>query len=89
MEILWIKTHPAVIAAIHATHPELVIFSSCTDLDGGQFGTPRVDTSWGFKDSNAPLIRTERVASKKWCGHGIPKSDEWEFHYFLAQVQED
>lgn len=54
-----VTTSAEVYAVIRAAHPDLVVFSSCSDPDGYRFGGGvhcRMDTEWGFEGAVYPLV---------------------------------
>lgn len=54
-----VKTSAHIWAAIHARHPEMVVFGQYSAPDGGEFSNPdegKMFTSYGFKDSDYPII---------------------------------
>ncbi len=60
-----IPTSAEVWAVIRARHKDLVVFGSYSAPDGDQYGDMskgRMDTSYGFNDSEEPLIH----ASTTW-----------------------
>ena len=58
-----IPTTKEVYAAIHASHPELVVFGSFSNSEGSpRFGGPEMWTSYGFKNQEYPII----CAQTKW-----------------------
>lgn len=65
MEYRKIATSAEVWAVIRARHKDLVVFGSYSAPDGDQFGDMsigRMDTSYGFRNSDYPLIE----ASTTW-----------------------
>ncbi len=57
-----IKTTPEVWAVIRASHPELTVFSSFSDPEGGSEygdGTPRMETAYGFRGGDFPIIEAK------------------------------
>lgn len=55
LEHHWLETPVEVWTIIHAAHgKDLVVFSSFSDPEHG-----RMETAYGFKDADAPLLRAE------------------------------
>lgn len=81
----WIKTNAAVYHAIYATHrKDFSVFETLTDTVG-EFGQPTILTAWGFKDADAPLIK-----SIGKLPYGLDsKVGNWEYEYFIASVREE
>jgi len=77
-----IETNAAVYSEIYATHrTELTVHESFTDIDGVRHEVgnykPMVDTRWGFKDADYPLIVS--IGSKNDM-----HDKEWEYKYYLV-----
>lgn len=49
-----VETSAEVFAVIRARHPEMRVFGSDTDMDGG-----RIFTSYGFRQGDFPVIEAE------------------------------
>lgn len=65
MEYRKVATSAEVWAVIRARHKELIVFGSYSAPDGDEFigsSTGRMDTAYGFSDSDYPLIE----ASTTW-----------------------
>ena len=80
MEVEWVPTEHAVYAAIYAVHHnDLSVFGTHTCVDGCEFhyGRGYMLTEWGFKDADAPLIRSV-------CD-GDRETGEWS--YWIAKVK--
>jgi len=84
---MWAKTSAEVYAVIHARHSkEMCIHSSFTDSTGNGYefstGKPTIDTEYGFKDSDEPLVRIE--ARKE-----TEDQKQWDYSYFIYYSTEN
>jgi len=86
MKWKWKKTDKHVCGTIYREHCEdFSVFESCTCPEGNpQLGVmnPYILTSWGFKGSDAPLIKCEQ---RKDSRH----QETWDNEYFIAIPYED
>ena len=55
---------------------DLTVFATLTDMDG-RYGRPTILTSWGFKNSDYPLIKTVRTK-------GDRSQEEWDWKYYIV-----
>ena len=85
MDISWVPTDKHVYGAIYREHSEhLSVFASCTAPEGNPrlgITLPYMLTAWGFKDADAPLIRS--IATKKSF-----EQEEYDYKYYIAVVKE-
>jgi hypothetical protein len=72
---MWIETSLEVYAVIKAKHSkDMCVHSSFTDSTGNghhfSTGRPTIETEWGFKDTETPLLRIvqtkESEEQKEW-----------------------
>lgn len=88
METTWIQTEHAVYAAIYAVHSrDFTVFATCSVGDGGDgvlHSTGYMLTEWGFKDADAPLIRSIAEGDRDEDG-----TDNRTWTYWIAAVTED
>lgn len=76
----WMPTEHAVYAALWAVHhQDLVVFASATREN-------YMLTAWGFKDADAPLMRS--VAHCSW-DREAQEEDPYEWSYYIAKVVAD
>jgi hypothetical protein len=80
-----IETNAAVYSAIYATHrTEISVHESFTDVDGTAHNLgnykPKVDTRWGFKNADYPLIVC--IATKE-----DREQNEWDYKYYLVSAK--
>jgi hypothetical protein len=55
----WIATTKEIYRSIYNNHKnKFCVFETCTDAEG-YYGSPCIITSWGFRVSSIPLIRSE------------------------------
>ena len=56
----WIPTEHAAYSALYAVHhKELTVFGTHTCMEGCEWHSrPYLMTEWGFKDADAPLLRS-------------------------------
>jgi len=78
---MWLETSAEVYAVIWAKHrSELSVHSSFTDVTGhGHYvssGKPEILTEWGFKYSDAPLIKSVQTKENN-------RQKEWDIAYFI------
>ncbi len=87
----WIETSAEVWSVIMARHrSELTVFSSYSNPDGScplGGGTPTMETSYGFKNSDAPIMR----AKTTWDGpsDGSYKRENEKSQYWLCVIKEE
>ena len=84
MRIVWIKTDKHVFGTIYREH-KLKPFSSCTCPDGDiRLGkmNPYIYTSWGFEDSDAPLLECIQTIENH-------EQKEWDYKYSIALIVRD
>ena len=83
-----VSTSAEVWAVIHARHKDLIVFSSFSDPDGtfngGSGETGRMETSYGFKGSDCPLMEYRQT----WSNVAGSKKDV-SFQYYLCLPQKD
>lgn len=86
MEIKWYPTDKHVYGAIYREHyEEFSVFESFTAPEGSpEFGVmlPRIETSWGFKNSETPIIKS--IATKESVDQ-----KEYDYEYFIAIIVDD
>ena len=85
METHWIPTTDLVYRTIYGKHhAELCVHGSCTEMDDPEFPDspgrfsdvlPYILTEWGFRNADAPLIKSVR------------RGEEWT--YFIALNKND
>lgn len=80
-----VETNAAVYSAIYATHKEqLSVHESFTDIEGvmhhlGNY-RPKIDTRWGFKNSDYPLIVCISEKENK-------DQKEWDNKYYIVNAK--
>lgn len=77
LSVTWLPTDKHVYGAIYREHAEqLSVFGTRTEMEGSEAHDGKyILTEWGFKDADAPLIRS------------INDNDTWTF--WIALVREE
>ncbi len=83
---MWIETSLEVYAVIKAKHSkEMSVHSSFTDIEGDGYhfssGRPTIETEWGFKSADTPLLRIEQTKQSK-------EQKEWDTKVFIHYTKE-
>lgn len=84
MDYKWYPTDKHVYGAIYREHYEdFSVFESFSNPEPSDLcSTPRMETAWGFKNADVPLIKliqTKEIVDQK----------EWDCEYFIALVLKD
>jgi len=84
MEVNWTPISRTLYAAIYAELQEqLTVFGTCSAPQGDEIHyNPYMYTEWGFKDSDAPLIRS--IGNKE----DHEEDTKWEWEYWIAKVKD-
>jgi hypothetical protein len=80
--IEWIKTNKHVYDAIYRQHEtELTVFTILTDPDG-VYGPPSIETVWGFKGADYPLIKSVGLKF-------VYVGKIYKYEYYIARVKKE
>ncbi len=86
----WVETTAQVWLAIKAAHSDqLAVFSSYSNPTGDcplGGGTPTMETAYGFRDADAPIMRAETTWDKP--EDGSYKRENEKHRYWLCIVKE-
>lgn len=64
--------------------PEFCVLSGRTDLDG-QFGDPSIETTWGRRETEQPVLRDIRYPPRYTGSDSTPKPDARPCEHFEFQ----